>query len=320
MFAALKTWKLASALKDKAASPAAYAAVLELGRLGGDKAVELLIGALARGDGVSRSAARELGRLRDPRAIPPLAALLTNAQSAQSAAEALLQTGAAAVPALIEALRVPSAAARRLAAGALGELRDARAVEPLITMLQTDDDYAARIAAATALGQLKDSRAVWVLVGTLKLRDETTPERQAAVEQLRQAATLAMRKIGDPLTGKAMTLEQATERAVRDAEATAAKAELHPRLIGDLALLNEAELAGVMKELIAASEEISWANLEAREPMLAPYFKTYDQRWQAAQAVGGELRRRGGAALLKRVLERDLANHAAIANWWSAPA
>src|SRR5688572_23624663 len=79
MFKALKIMSLASALKSKGNSQEAYSAVLELGRLGNDKAIELLISALARKDGVSRSAARELGRIRDERAIAPLIGLLGEA-------------------------------------------------------------------------------------------------------------------------------------------------------------------------------------------------------------------------------------------------
>jgi hypothetical protein len=92
---------------------------------------------------------------------------------------------------------------------------------------------------------------------------------------------------------------------------------VHPRLLAGAPLLTEAELVGVMKELVAASEEISWAKLENRQPMLAGYFKTYEQRSQAAELVGQELFRRGGRALLDQVLERDLNQYASMVNWWS---
>ena len=55
---------LAGALKAKGNAQEAYSAVIELGRIGNDKAIDLLIQALGRGDGVARSAARELGKLR----------------------------------------------------------------------------------------------------------------------------------------------------------------------------------------------------------------------------------------------------------------
>src|SRR6266568_1881686 len=79
IFEAFKLSKLCSALKSPGNAQEAYDAVLELGRMDNAKAVDLLIGALARLDGVSRSAARELGRVGSERAIKPLVDLLANA-------------------------------------------------------------------------------------------------------------------------------------------------------------------------------------------------------------------------------------------------
>jgi HEAT repeat protein len=318
MFKALKLMHLGGALKARGNAQEAYSAVLELGRLGHDKAVDLLIQALARQDGVARSAARELGKLGNERAIAPLIALLGNGEVNQAAAEALLAFGAKAVDPLIDVLKNGNGDARRAAAFALGELRDKRAVEPLVLVMQTDDVYAVRTAAATALGNLKDARAVWVLVATLRMRDETTPERQASLEQLRHATTLAMRKIGDPLVGKpGAASPTAAEAAVQQVEGVVAEKGVHPKLIGDLKLLTQEELVDVLRELIASSEEISWAKLENREAMLPPYFGSYEQRVGAAEKVGKELYRRGGATLLKQVLEEQLNNHTAISNWWN---
>lgn len=317
MIQKLKLWKLASDVKRPGNAPEAFSAVVELGRVGGPKAVDVLLEALARRDGVARSAARELGRLGDCRALQPLAAALADPAVNQSAAEALLAFGAKAVDVLLDSLKSTEAGARRLAAGVLGELRDRRAVEGLVQVLQTDDDYATRTGAATALGQIKDARAVWVLVGTLKLRDETTPERQALLEKLRQATTLALHKIGDPLAGKPATVVETAQAAVAAAEQAITESNVHPRLIGDLKLLSEAELVGVLKELINASEELSWANLERREPALPAWFRTYDQRANAARLVGEELHRRGGLPLMKQVMERDLSGYAAVGNWWN---
>jgi hypothetical protein len=318
MLKTFKLWKLASDLKAEGNAPAAFSAVMELGAMGGEKAVDLLLIALARHDGVARSAARELGRLGDPRAIKPLAEALSNTIISQSCAEALLPYGAKAVDVLLHALKSERAEARRLAASALGEIRDKRAVEPLTQVLQVDDEYAVRTAAATALGLLKDSRAVWALVGTLKMRDETTPERQAELDKLRQATTLALHKIGDPLAAKAAsTVAGSAEAVLAQAEQGLNGSEVHPKLIGELGLVTDAELIGVLRELINASEEISWANLERREPMLPAWFKTYDQRAGVARAVGEQLHRRGGLPLMKQVFERDLNSYSAVSNWWS---
>jgi hypothetical protein len=320
MFQTFKLMNLAGALKAKGNAQEAYSAVLELGRIGNNRAVDLLLNALRRMDGVARSAARELGKLQNDRAISPLLELLGQPEVNQAAADALLAFGPKAVGPLLDALRTGNGLARESAAAALGELRDTRAVEPLIGIMQTDDVYAVRTAAATALGQLKDSRAVWVLVQTLQLRDETTPERQSALERLRHATQLAMRKIGDPLAAKKVapvTTADLAEQALEEVEQRLGETETHPRLLQDPKLLNPDELLTVMKDLITASEEISWAALESREPMVQPYFRTYEQRVAAAETVGRELLRRGGRAQLQQVLADQLGNNPAIGNWWN---
>jgi HEAT repeat protein len=319
MLQSLKLWKLSGALKRRGHVQDAYSAVLELGRIGTEQAVDMLIGALSRHDGVARSAARELGRLGNGRAVQPLAGLLSVPEVNQSAAEALVKLGKKSLNALITALQSENATVRKLAATTLGEIGDKAAVEPLIEVMQNDNEYSVRTVTAKALGELKDERAIWVLVGTLKLRDETTPERQAALEELRTATTLAMRKIGDPLSAKAVPQRASAEAAVEELEKGLREAEVHPRLIGDIGLLTNAELVSVLKELISASEEISWANLERREPFLPVWFRTYDQRRQTAEMIGAELHRRGGTALTQEILARDLNNYAAISNWWAGP-
>jgi len=316
MFGALKTWKLSNALKAKGNAQEAYTAVLELGRLGTDEAVDLLIGSLSRLDGVSRSAARELGRLGHSRALKPLADLLGNTEVNDSAAEALIRAGAKAVDTVVSVLRSENSLARRTAVRILGEIRDPRAVDPLAGVLQGDDDYTLRTAAATALGQIKDQRAIWALVNVLKLRDEVDPELQARIQELCNAAQLAMRRIGDPLAS-VKTGTSGGANSIEPVEGESSEVLLHPGLLGDLSLLSEQEIVAVLRELVSASEEISWAKLENREAALAPYFKTYDQRRQSAETAGTELARRGGPALLETILERDLNNYVAIKNWWS---
>ena len=321
MWAVLKLSQLAGALRRKGNTPETYAAVLELGRIGTPRAIEVLVQALGRRDGVARSAARELGRLQAERAVRPLVNLLADAEVNQSAAEALVQLGGKAVSTLMETLRSESPAARRLAATALGDIGDRAAVEPLVQLLRDDPDWAVRTAAAAALGQLKDGRAIWALVNTLKLRDEVFPERQAAVQELREAAKLALRRIGDPLAKKStadlLAAIQADARAaVAALEQSVESSELHPRLLGDLSLLTNGELVSVLRELVNASEEISWANVESRNPVVPPHFASYEHRRHTAEIIGTELHRRGGAALLKQVLEQELNGHGAIGNWW----
>jgi HEAT repeat protein len=92
---------------------------------------------------VRSSAAREMGKLRDPRAVE----------------------------ALIQELHNPDWRARRNAAQALGASRAALAVEPLIAALK-DRTMTVRARAAVALGRIKDARAIPALVAVLQSGDE----------------------------------------------------------------------------------------------------------------------------------------------------
>lgn len=317
MFETLRLWKFREALRRKGNAEAAYTAVLELGRMGHARALDLLITALERYDGVARSAARELGRLGEVRAIPVLVKLLGDPRVSQSALDALVSMGPRAVEPLIQAVNHPQPEVRRLAAQALGDLADKRAGPALIRALEADDDCSVRTAAATALGQLKDPRSVWALVATLKLRDETSAENQVALDELRRAAQWALRKIGDPLASKpAPAVEPETTNP--EALLTPAQLEMHPALVPDPALLTHGELVAVLKELVTASEEVAWAKLEQREPLLALHFRDYEQRRRTAETAGGELQRRGGVALMREVWERDLGSFETIDNWWRA--
>jgi hypothetical protein len=82
---------------------------------------------------------------------------------------------------LISALKDEDRDVRRVAAGALGELKDPRAVEPLISALK-DENRDVRRVAAGALGELKDPRAVEPLISVLK--DENGSVRRAAAASL----------------------------------------------------------------------------------------------------------------------------------------
>jgi len=85
---------------------------------------------------------------------------------------------------LIKALEYRKDTAVRIsAAKALGELKDARTVEPLIAVLK-DRDWSVREAAAGALGQLGDSRAVEPLIAVLK--DSGKDVHEAAADALKK--------------------------------------------------------------------------------------------------------------------------------------
>jgi HEAT repeat protein len=98
----------------------------------------------------------------------------------RQAARALGQLGdARAVEPLLEALEARREAE---AAEALGRLGDIRAVEPLIDVLRESDWSQSRVSAAGALGRLRDARAVPALVAAL--HDQWGEVRSAAAEAL----------------------------------------------------------------------------------------------------------------------------------------
>jgi HEAT repeat protein len=102
------------------------------------------------------------------------------------ATEALAQMGEPAVGPLIAALRHENDRTRTQAARALGSIGDARAVEPLMTVLREDKTPIVRANAAYALGDLGDARAVEPLLGALE------------DESVRAPAATALGQIGDP--------------------------------------------------------------------------------------------------------------------------
>ena len=103
--------------------------------------------------------------------------LLTASQSAHE----LVKLGPSAVLELIRALRDSDSRVRCVAAMALGDLGDARAVEPLIAALK-DESVLVRYPAAAALGMLGDARAVEPLIAALK--DESGFVRRVAATEL----------------------------------------------------------------------------------------------------------------------------------------
>lgn len=194
----------------------------------GTPAVAPLVAALHHASLDVRTAAAEaLGEIRDLRAVEPLVAAIQDSGVRQVAIEslikigdvkALVKAGAPSVDPLIAALEHGNPSLRRLAANALGQIGDPRAVELLVAVLPDGDLHLRRLA-TTALGQIGDSRAVESLIAVLQ--DAPVRIREAAAEALgqlgdpaaveplivmlrhasldmRKAAAQALRKIGDP--------------------------------------------------------------------------------------------------------------------------
>lgn len=140
---------------------------------------------------VRKVAAEQLAARADDSGV--LAALIEaladgeNPGRRNSAAEALIRSGARAVPALIAALSAPDSDLRKLAVDALARIDDARAQAPLVAALD-DEDPNVRAAAAEALGSVGGSGAVRALLGAV--------ERVAEDPLVQQSALLALDALG----------------------------------------------------------------------------------------------------------------------------
>jgi HEAT repeat protein len=197
-----------------------------LGQIGDARAVEPLIAALEDGkEHLRKAAAWALCQIGDARAVEPLIAALNDRDPGvrETAAAALharawspdrgesgaaywaatgewdkcIQIGAPAVEPLIAALEDGNKNAREAAAEALGQIGDARAVLPLVTAIEDEDeDESVQLAAARALGILKDSGELEDLIARLK-------EQERICRELGDWAGLAI-----SLSNQASLLEQ----------------------------------------------------------------------------------------------------------------
>jgi HEAT repeat protein len=151
-------------------------AAVALGNIGDEAAIPALAGALKDRDGwVRRYAGEALIRMGSPAA---LIALLRHREEEYHpyAYEALLQAGASAVPALVQALPGCNRDVRRIVCELLGKIGDASAVPALIHALK-DEDARVQREAAGALERMGDAR--------------TLPRRVLAAQQLPPAEKIA---------------------------------------------------------------------------------------------------------------------------------
>jgi HEAT repeat protein len=172
------------------------AAVKSLGDIGNPNAVDTLIQILEDSSDeytVRNAAARALGRIGDPKAIEPLIRTLEN-ESENTTDWSIARDTIAEVLGEFQDPRVTDALVKALgtdyftaqaAAKSLKKLRDRRAVEPLVRILEGDpSDYRnhQRQFAAEILGVLGDPRAIPALAKAL--RDKNRSISKAARESL----------------------------------------------------------------------------------------------------------------------------------------
>jgi HEAT repeat protein len=140
---------------------------------------------------VAQKAAEALGNL----GVPALEVLMTafkDKDLSGYASTALVKMGAPAVDALIAEVRDPHSAVSLGAVEALGKIKDARAVPPLIEALRVKD---LQWNAAYALGEIKDPRAVEPLIAALQNKDA----------EFREEVALVLGEIKDPRADAALT-------------------------------------------------------------------------------------------------------------------
>ncbi|MCS6290554.1 MAG: HEAT repeat domain-containing protein [Nitrospira sp.] len=130
-----------------------------------------LVEALGSRDWIVRMhAAKGLGRIGDPEAVNVLMPLLQDKVKAvrEEASSALAAIGAAAVLGLIQALEHDDWLVRLHAVEALGKLKSPDSVDPLLRALFNERDSAIREDVVRALGAIRDARAVDYLVTVMK--------------------------------------------------------------------------------------------------------------------------------------------------------
>ncbi|MBS0157671.1 MAG: HEAT repeat domain-containing protein [Nitrospira sp.] len=135
----------------------------------GSPAVDVLLKLLRDWD-VRKSAIMALGKIRDERVLDPLMQQLRNDEFMEDATDALVNLGEPALPGLIKALKDKEELVRKQAVIALGRIKAAEAIDPLIEMLQ-NKDWFTRLTAAAALEAIGDERGREAIKPLLKDSD-----------------------------------------------------------------------------------------------------------------------------------------------------
>jgi HEAT repeat protein len=225
---------LAAALDDEQQA-VRQTALNALAQIGGVRATESLVAALkAESQPVRDGAANALVEIGAPAVEPLVAALKAESWRVRgAAARALVEIGTPAVEPLVAALQDPEA--RPAAIKALGEIGDARALEPLLAVMKEGDRRLRKDTAAVLdkLGWQPDESvagaAYWVVKREWdKCVEIGTPAVEPLVaaladgdEDVREAASKALAKIGEPAVEPLVAALKHEHWSAREAAANA---------------------------------------------------------------------------------------------------
>lgn len=201
-------------------------AARSLGQINSPLAVPSLIRALSDPIQKVRSeAAWALGQIRSPLAASALAVRLTDADlGVQSqAVQALKNIGAPAIPAIVPMLENASSHTRSIAARTLGQIGLPDAIPLLVAVLKNDGFPYVRCDAAAALGEIGTYDAVFHLAATLKDGDRSVCN----------AAMRALRRINSP---EAREVLKAANRSVAIPQYSVSNLE-EPEVLSDFTVL-----------------------------------------------------------------------------------
>jgi HEAT repeat protein len=271
---------LIAALKDKQHNATAREnAATALGAFHDPRAVEPLIAVLQDKDdpAVRMSVAGALGELKDPRAAGPLITALKDPENRVriGAAGAILKLGTPALEPLVGALKDPEAVQRQFAAALLGDLKDPRAILPLIASFQ-DVDPQVRLRAFQATIAIGEPAFDPLLAA---LKDANASTRQLSVAALAQ---LGDARAVDPLIAELRDTEEFVRTTSAMGLGVLKDATAVPPLI---ACLKDPDAQ--LRQ--SASTSLAMIGAPAIEPLIAALKDANPQVQQAAAAALGRI-------------------------------
>lgn len=193
-----------------------------------------------------------LANIKAKSAIPYMIDSLANSDLRSGAASALTTMGGYAVASLIDALDSSDKNIRIQASSILSQIKDRRAIEPLIYSLENDSEKDVRANAATALGNMrargKNNRAIEALTSALYADEKTMTSATSALGTIKVKDDRAIERL----------IEIASDRMERESirtKALSALESLAPKTATDAMMrimMTDGESAVIRKAAVAA--------------------------------------------------------------------